>query len=424
VNDLEVHRETRDGVQDAIEAFYDQHPYPPPVANLDDYRQRWQAEATCRADFHLHWPGKAYRTDLKVLVAGCGTSQAVKHAMRQPDSQVVGIDISETSVRYTEALKRKYNLANLKVYQLSVERANELGCRFDKIVCTGVLHHLPEPEVGLRSLRDLLEPDGAIQLMVYATYGRVGVYMLQDYCRRLGIEGSEKEIKELANTLTALSPVHPLARLLAESPDFSSTAGLADALLNPQDRAYTVPQLFDLIRQCEMRFVRWIRQAPYLPQCGSLAATPHASRLTKLSQRDQYAAVELFRGNMLRHSLVLYRIDQPVDSLLPRFNGDGWLAYVPIRLPETRVLRKNLPPGAAAVLINQAHTDPDILLPVNADEMHLIDAIDGKRGIDEIIQRTASSGAGSLWQLREHARSLFERLYWFDQIVFQTAARD
>ena len=28
-------------------------------------------------------------------------------------------------------------------------------------------------------------------LMVYAPYGRAGVYMLQDYCRRLGIGTSE-----------------------------------------------------------------------------------------------------------------------------------------------------------------------------------------------------------------------------------------
>jgi len=77
-------------------------------------RHGWMKEKR-RADFHLHWPDKAYRTDLKVLVAGCGTSQAAKHALRQPSSQVIGIDFSQTSVRQTEALKRKYNLTNLQV---------------------------------------------------------------------------------------------------------------------------------------------------------------------------------------------------------------------------------------------------------------------------------------------------------------------
>ena len=187
-----------------------------------------------------------------------------------PTSRVVGIDVSETSVRHTEALKRKYNLGNLEVYRLPVERVGDLSRRFDKIVCTGVLHHLPAPEEGLCALRAMLQPDGAMDLMVYAPYGRAGVYMLQEYCRRLGIGHTDQEIRVLAVTLAALPPHHPLARLLAESPDFQHKDALADALLHPQDRAYSVPQLFDLIEGCGLKFGRWVRQAPYLPGCGRL----------------------------------------------------------------------------------------------------------------------------------------------------------
>ena len=143
-----------------MRAFYDAHPYPPPLEELDGYRRRWQDEGRRRADFHLHWPERAYRADLRVLVAGCGTSQAAKHALRLPESHVVGIDLSAESLRHTEALARKYHLANLEVRQLPVERVGELGQRFDKIVCTGVLHHLPDPDAGLRALREVLEPDG------------------------------------------------------------------------------------------------------------------------------------------------------------------------------------------------------------------------------------------------------------------------
>ena len=114
-----------DGTREAVRAFYDQHPYPPAVDDLDGYRRLWEEEGRRRADFHLHWPGTAYREGLQVLVAGCGTSQAAKHALREPTSRVVGIDVSETSVRHTEALKRKYNLGNLEVYRLPVERVGE-----------------------------------------------------------------------------------------------------------------------------------------------------------------------------------------------------------------------------------------------------------------------------------------------------------
>ena len=65
---------------------------------------------------------------------------------------------------------------------------------------------------------------------------------VQEYCRRLAIGWSEREIADLAATLKALPPDHPIVPLLRNSPDFASVAGLADALLHPQDRAYTVTE--------------------------------------------------------------------------------------------------------------------------------------------------------------------------------------
>jgi SAM-dependent methyltransferase len=420
MDDRETLAKNEDPIADTVRAFYDAHPYPPPVEDLNSYRRNWQDLERRRADFHLHWPEVPYREDLTVLVAGCGTSQAAKHALRQPKARVVGIDVSATSVRHTEALKRQYSLKNLEVYQLPVERAGELERSFDKIVCTGVLHHLPDPDAGLQALRYVLNPDGAMHLMVYATYGRVGVYMLQDYCRRLGIGHTEEEIQDLANTLMALPHDHPLAGLLGESPDFRSKAGLADALLHPQDRAYTVPELFDFIDHGCLIFGRWLRQSPYLPQCGALADAPHTARLAKLPERERYAAVELFRGSIIRHSLITYRDDRPGNDWLIQFDDDRWLGYVPIRLPRTISLQKRLPPGAVAVLINQNHTYPDLYLPIDAQEKQLYAAIDGKRTVAEILRSIATVDSN---KRRERARTLFQSLWWYDQVVFDASEK-
>ena len=82
-------------------------------------------------------------------------------------------------------------------------------------------------------------------VMVYAAYGRTGICMLQDYCRKLGVRAVEQELEELPSVLGELPAQHPLARLLTQAKDFRTPAALADALLNPQDRAYTVPQLYE-----------------------------------------------------------------------------------------------------------------------------------------------------------------------------------
>ena len=393
----------------AVKDFYERYPYPRPTDDLDNYRQRWQNQNRRRADFHLFWPDKPYAEVRTILIAGCGTSQAAKHAARCPAARVIGIDVSATSVRHTEDLKRKYDLRNLAVHQLSIDRVGDLELTFDEIVCTGVLHHLANPEAALRSLRDALDPDGAMHLMVYAPYGRAGIYMLQEFCRRLGIQASDDEIRDLVVALGALPAAHPLARLLRDAPDFRQEAALADALLNPQDRAYSVPRLFDFIRSAGLTFSRWVRQAPYSPHCGVMAQLPQASRIAALEPAEQYAAAELFRGTMMSHSVIARRDDRPVRSpQVISFSGDAWLDYVPVRVPDTLCVQERLPPGAAAVLINRAHTNTDIYLPIDAREKRLVDAIDGERSIGEIAGGEPS----------DVCRALFERLWWHDQVVF------
>jgi len=398
-------------VAERVREFYERYPYPRPINSLDKYRQLWQDRQRRRADYHLFWPSKSYREDYSILIAGCGTSQAAKHALRWPAAQVVGIDFSATSVQCTEGLKRKYDLNNLQVHQLPIEQVKDLGTSFDQIVCTGVLHHLANPDVGLRALHDVLKPDGAMHLMVYAPYGRAGIYLLQEFCNRIDIQATDEEIRDIIAALRALPPGHPLENLMREAPDFREESGLADALLNPRDRAYSVPQLFDFIERGGLAFGRWVRQAPYIPKCGAISNIPQAPRIAQLPLVDQYAEVELFRGTIVTHSVVLYRNDSP-DRQLVSFAGDDWISYVPIRMPDTICIQERLPRGAAAVLINQNHTYRDLVMPIDSTEKSLFDAVDGNSSIGDIMQTLSSS--------QIMARAFFERLWWYDQVVFQT----
>ena len=394
---------------DPVCEFYTSHPYPPPVENLDRARDEWRDENRLRAEYHLLWPHKPYRADLDVLVAGCGTWQAAKYALCHPAARVTGIDVSTTSLEHTERLKRKYNLTNLETRQLAIEHVSDLDRNFDLIVCTGVLHHLVDPDAGMRALRSMLKPDGAIYLMVYAPYGRAGVYMLQEYCSRLGIGTSQKEIDDLVTAVQALSPQHPLATLLRGARDSLNADALADALLNPRDRSYSVPQLIDFIERNGLKFDRWYWQAPYLPQCGAISVTSHARRLVALRECEQYAAMELWRGTMTCHSVVINRSEPRGGDARVRFDDDGWQGYVPIRLPWTICVQERLPKGAAGVLLNQSHPFHDLLLVIDAQEKRMFDAIDGRRTIAEIVKERDS-----------HARVFFEKLWRYDQVVFHT----
>ena len=402
--------------QETVRDFYERLPYPPAVADVGTHRDAYRDPIRRRALFHRMWPERMFELGQKILIAGCGTAQGARYALRYPDAQVTAIDISETSLRYTRHLQQTHSLANLEIHRLAIEEVRELGSAFDMIVCTGVLHHLPDPDVGLRALRDVLEPGGALHLMVYARYGRAGIYMMQEYCRLLGIGTSPEDLQTLHAALDMLPPDHALARLLHHAKDFREPEAMADALLHPLDRSYTVPELHDWLGRCGFSFARWLEQAPYLPQCGIVAASPHATRLALLPMREQHAAVELFRGTMVTHSLVAYRDDSPWAPQPIDFSGRRWHAFVPIALPWTICIPDGVSPESVAVLINRSHTCTDLLLRLDAFEHQLRGRINGARTIADILEFAPRTAAGERRALR-----FFERLWRYDQIVFDAS---
>lgn len=399
-----------------VRSFYERMPYPAPLTNLDRHLELYRNPERRRALFHLMFPTEKPQSGQQILVAGCGTSQAATIALREPDAQVTAIDLSETSLRYTRDLQQKYTLENLELHQLAIEQIQNLDRTFDQITCTGVLHHLPDPNLGLRALRDVLKPTGAMHLMVYATYGRVGIYMMQEYCRLLEITPSAQELQNLGTTLQALPAEHPITSILQRTKDFNHPDALADALLHPQDRAYTVPQLYDWLDHCGMSFGRWFEQAPYLPQCGAVAQTPHAAHLRALPEPLQYAAVELFRGTMTKHNLIAYRSDRPSKNQPIQFDDANWQNYIPLRLPWTVCIRQRVPPKSVAVLINRAHTYPDLALPIDPAQDRLFNAIDGQRTLGELVQTAAKKGS------QQTVLKFFQQLWQYDQIGFDASS--
>lgn len=401
-----------DGVAAAVHDFYERHPYPGAVDQLGEDQAETPERQARKSEHHLFWPKQPFREDRSILIAGCGTIQAARHARRWPRARVVGIDVSEASLDKTRLLRERHGLDNLELKRLPVEQAEQLAEQFDQIICTGVLHHLPDPDAGLRALRSVLAPRGAMHLMVYAPYGRAGIYLIQQYGRLLGLASTPSEIRDLMTALENLPKGHPLWPLLQKSPDFQYDSGIADALLHPQDRPYSVPQFLAFAARNGLRFGRWMRQAPYLPYCGAPRGTPHQRRLADLAPSAQYAAMELFRGTMLRHSAILYRDDEADHDEAVTFEGEAWLGYVPIRMPGTLCVEERLPPGKAGVLINSHHTDTDIYLPITAPEKRVVEAIDGELSIAALVKGKIGT---------EPSRVLFQRLWHHDQVVFDTS---
>ena len=131
-------------------------------------------------------------------------------------------------------------------------------------------------------------------------------------------------------------------------------------------------------------------------------------RLAGLPEREQYAAMELWRGTMTSHSVIVSRSDasQVCVKVPPSDNAGHWPA-----IRATSTSRDSVRPGASACLqqrvwgcLSRYHASPDLILPIDAREKDMLDAIDGRGRIATIVDRAGGA------RLLPRARTFFEKL--------------
>ena len=223
---------------------------------------------------------------LNVLVAGGGTGDATimlaqQMARARRPGTVTWLDRSEAALKIAQARAAARGLNNIVWEQRSLLDlpGSELG-PFDYVDCCGVLHHLPDPAAGLQALLSVLAPGGGLGLMVYAPHGRTGVYMLQDALRLLApaedppparLDAARRVLRHLPETAWLRFNRGFVEHMRKDD------AGIYDLLLNPRDRAYTVPELHALLAAAGLSVSAWMEPLPLRPAAAaarSAAARP------------------------------------------------------------------------------------------------------------------------------------------------------
>lgn len=310
-----------------VKSQYEALPYPP--CNPEDERKRLML--TWLEDLpminHYCFAGKqSFKNGFRALVAGGGTGDATiflaeqLRAIGASNAEVVHLDMSEASTALAKERARIRGLSNITWVNYSLLSLPALGLgKFDYINCSGVLHHLADPDLGLRALRSVLKDDGAIGLMVYGTTGRTGVYQMQALMRLVNGDQTESEADEqrkIANTRDLLGSL-PASNWFMRAEELHhdhklGDAGIYDLLLHSQDRSYAVGELFDWLggeHGLHLAFSDVQRgRSPYLPHMVLGSKPPAmAAELRKLPLRQQYEMAELMIGNIITHSLYLTR---------------------------------------------------------------------------------------------------------------------
>jgi 2-polyprenyl-3-methyl-5-hydroxy-6-metoxy-1,4-benzoquinol methylase len=99
----------------------------------------------------------ASKPDLTILEVGCGSG----HVLRLfRDARLTGIDISQEAL--AAATK---NLAGYQV-ELRLGNATAVHGRFDRVICSEVLEHVPEPERVIEAIAAQIAPGGHAVLTI------------------------------------------------------------------------------------------------------------------------------------------------------------------------------------------------------------------------------------------------------------------
>jgi SAM-dependent methyltransferase len=387
--------------------------YPQPIQDISEFVRRVYDLSDPSLFRRKLWPRKIEPDNLSILIAGCGANQAAHYAFTNPNSQVLGIDVSDSSLAHEAYLKQKHRLDNLELLHMSLGEIGSLGRSYDLIVCTGVLHHLPDPDAGLRCLRDVLKPHGVISIMLYGSFPRVGVYMLQEVFRLLGLKQDVEGIGVVKRAIDILPKSHHLNVYRQIAPDLGYDSGLVDTSLHPVDRAFTVPQILKFAGDNDLTLQSWLDKQKY--SLSATIADPHIRKLAEtLPAANQWEIVELIGQSLARHNFLLCHPEKDKRDYILSFSGDEWLDYIPSRRHPLKVVATTDRARASRPLVihRLSHS-----VALDTFEAALFEQVDGNRTIGDILRTMYSAKNDEDWL--SVARRFFSCMADWDHLQFE-----
>jgi SAM-dependent methyltransferase len=251
-----------DAATPVVSAFYDRFPYPgdplqdgPPPG----YNWRWCVDAAYAACTGALPPQQPAGQSLRILDAGCGTGVSTDYlAHLNPGAEILAVDISPGTLEVArERLRRSggHQQASVRIENCSLLELEGEG-PFDYINSVGVLHHLREPEAGLKALAALLKPGALLHLFLYADGGRWEIHRTQRALTAMGV-GTGDEGLRLGRRLMAELPEHNRLRRHHEQRwliDCAADANFADMYLHPQETSYNLDRLMAFMASADLEF--------------------------------------------------------------------------------------------------------------------------------------------------------------------------
>ncbi|HIK38414.1 MAG: class I SAM-dependent methyltransferase [Geminocystis sp.] len=298
-------------VTEAVRRLYNTYPFPPDPL-LDEppagYNWRWHYQAAYNFCTGIK-PKK--REKIRILDAGCGTGSGTEYLiLHNPKADIVAIDISEKALEIAQRRLEKSGIlkefqGSIIFKQLPVESVSQLEGEFDFINCVGVLHHLPQPEVGLKALASKLAPGGIFHIFVYGELGRWEIRLMQQAIALLNDKKDDyKEGVRIGRKIFAALPENNrLVRRERERWAWENQRDecFADMYVHPQEIDFNINTLFDFINSSGLEFVGFSN--PQVWQLERLLGKDEElmKKAYSLTEKERYRLIELLDPETITH---------------------------------------------------------------------------------------------------------------------------
>ncbi|MCC9624553.1 class I SAM-dependent methyltransferase [Thalassospira sp. MA62] len=317
-----------------VRELYEQFPYP--LRDPEQERDRLlmpPMDTLARVNHYGFGGKKIIGSDFRALVAGGGTGDAMiwlAEQLRDVGGTVTYLEPSAASTKVAKSRAEARGLDNV-IYELQTidEFAQSSPQPFDYINCAGVLHHLEDPNQGLRDLASILTPDGAMGVMVYGEHGRMAVTEWRKMIEPL-LAGKDLNAQlDMTRTLLANLPESNMLLKMGGGRGFikgllENDPEIVDLLLHPVECAYDVHGIYDFAQSAGLNVAAFTGffgfggtgKAHY--NIDNMVRDQALLReLTALPLRDQQAFCERYSGAMPLHAFYLNRGEAPQPTMLP-----------------------------------------------------------------------------------------------------------
>ena len=198
-----------------------------------------------------------------ILDAACGTGyKSLVLAEANPGAKIVGIDISENSVKLARQRLQYHGFDNAEFHVLSIEELPSLGLKFDYINNDESLYLLPDIVVGLQAMKAVLKPDGIIRTNLHSSLQRHYYFRLQETLQMMGLMNEnpgEMEMEAARKTMDALKDSITVKRQVWNPEMAKDPQWIQMNYLFIGDKGYSIPEVFAALKSSNLEFISMLK---------------------------------------------------------------------------------------------------------------------------------------------------------------------